>query len=139
MLRCSGAVEDVLKPTCRTISRKTASIRKPLSSRQERGWNKQPEANRKKTNQTKPIQTNPLPLQYLTITLPIKPTPKRPKRPKHSVPKAVVIDVGLAELFPVNEAESFRSADPAGTLATMAPVPLEPVGAWVGGKGFEVC
>ncbi|CAK9108852.1 unnamed protein product [Durusdinium trenchii] len=36
-------------------------------------------------------------------------------------PKAVVIDVGLAELFPVNEADSFRSADPAGTLATMAP------------------
>ena len=33
----------------------------------------------------------------------------------------MVIDVGLAELFPVAEAESFRSADPAGTLATMAP------------------
>lgn len=38
-------------------------------------------------------------------------------------PEAVVIDVGLAELFPVSEADSFRSADPAGTLATMAPVP----------------
>lgn len=36
-------------------------------------------------------------------------------------PEAVVIDVGLAELFPVSEADSFRSADPAGTLATMAP------------------
>ena len=38
-------------------------------------------------------------------------------------PEAVVIDVGLAELFPVSEVDSFRSADPAGTLATMAPVP----------------
>ena len=38
-------------------------------------------------------------------------------------PEAVVIDLGLAELFPVSEADSFRSADPAGTLATMAPVP----------------
>lgn len=36
-------------------------------------------------------------------------------------PEAVVIDVGLAELFPVSEVDSFRSADPAGTLATMAP------------------
>jgi len=36
-------------------------------------------------------------------------------------PEAVVIDVGLAELFPPSEADSFSSADPAGTLATMAP------------------
>lgn len=36
-------------------------------------------------------------------------------------PEAVVIDVGLAELFPPSEAESFKSADAAGTLATMAP------------------
>ena len=46
-------------------------------------------------------------------------------------PEAVVIDVGLAELFPVSEADSFRSADPAGTLATMAPVP------WRGGEGMS--
>ena len=43
-------------------------------------------------------------------------------------PEAVVIDVGLAELFPVSEADSFRSADPAGTLATMAPVPWRMAG-----------
>lgn len=36
-------------------------------------------------------------------------------------PEAVVIDVGLAELFPPSQAESFQSADAAGTLATMAP------------------
>jgi len=36
-------------------------------------------------------------------------------------PEAVVIDVGLAELFPPSQAESFHSADAAGTLATMAP------------------
>ncbi|CAE7627223.1 CPK4 [Symbiodinium pilosum] len=36
-------------------------------------------------------------------------------------PEAVVIDVGLAELFPPSEADSFKSADAAGTLATMAP------------------
>ncbi|CAE8699957.1 unnamed protein product [Polarella glacialis] len=36
-------------------------------------------------------------------------------------PEAVVIDVGLAELFPPAQAESFHSADAAGTLATMAP------------------
>lgn len=36
-------------------------------------------------------------------------------------PEAVVIDVGLAELFPPSQAESFKSADAAGTLATMAP------------------
>lgn len=36
-------------------------------------------------------------------------------------PEAVIIDVGLAELFPPNEAETFHSAQAAGTLATMAP------------------
>lgn len=36
-------------------------------------------------------------------------------------PEAVVIDVGLAELFPPQQADSFHSADAAGTLATMAP------------------
>lgn len=36
-------------------------------------------------------------------------------------PEAVVIDVGLAELFPPSQAESFQSVDAAGTLATMAP------------------
>eukprot|EP00931_Biecheleriopsis_adriatica_P049148 TRINITY_DN28419_c0_g1_i1.p1 TRINITY_DN28419_c0_g1~~TRINITY_DN28419_c0_g1_i1.p1 ORF type:complete len:1191 (-),score=232.30 TRINITY_DN28419_c0_g1_i1:95-3382(-) len=36
-------------------------------------------------------------------------------------PEAVVIDVGLAELFPPSQAETFKSADAAGTLATMAP------------------
>ncbi|CAE6926914.1 CPK4 [Symbiodinium sp. CCMP2592] len=36
-------------------------------------------------------------------------------------PEAVVIDVGLAELFPPSQADSFKSADAAGTLATMAP------------------
>lgn len=50
-------------------------------------------------------------------------------------PEAVVIDVGLAELFPVSEADSFRSADPAGTLATMAPVPWRRggMGRWADG------
>lgn len=36
-------------------------------------------------------------------------------------PKAVIIDVGLAELFPSDKGDSYRSGDAAGTLATMAP------------------
>eukprot|EP00928_Gymnodinium_smaydae_P017457 TRINITY_DN16678_c0_g1_i3.p1 TRINITY_DN16678_c0_g1~~TRINITY_DN16678_c0_g1_i3.p1 ORF type:complete len:1196 (+),score=191.21 TRINITY_DN16678_c0_g1_i3:48-3635(+) len=36
-------------------------------------------------------------------------------------PEAVIIDVGLAEIFPADEAEVFRSKEVAGTLATMAP------------------
>lgn len=38
-----------------------------------------------------------------------------------SPPTAVIIDVGLAELFPPTEADSFHSVTSAGTLATMAP------------------
>jgi len=36
-------------------------------------------------------------------------------------PEAVIIDVGLAEIFPVDKAETFHSTEVAGTLATMAP------------------
>jgi len=36
-------------------------------------------------------------------------------------PEAVIIDVGLAELFPVRNADEFHSDELAGTLATMAP------------------
>jgi calcium-dependent protein kinase len=40
---------------------------------------------------------------------------------KANPPEAVIIDVGLAEIFPVSRADKFHSADVAGTLATMAP------------------
>ncbi len=54
-------------------------------------------------------------------------------------PEAVVIDVGLAELFPVSEVDSFRSADPAGTLATMAPASRLGLSTWfVGARMLSI-